>query len=218
MIKICWHCGQGTPAINPNCVQCGAPLSGPPSAPPTPSPPSGTIWEFKEFNIPLNIDGYSKNYQSIFNNKVLDFVNSVAKDGWIPDESIDFNTLYYLRRIREETRDHLRKFICGGYGYFISVTIRFRRLSGHSHETYQVINHQDNSSFDVVLASYNNKINAIKAIKEVTNKGLAESNNLVNKLPVILRHNVSTAEAEFIIKIFAKYKEYVEIKESQGTY
>jgi large subunit ribosomal protein L7/L12 len=56
---------------------------------------------------------------------------------------------------------------------------------------------EEKTQFTVVLASAGDqKINAIKAVREITGLGLAESKALVDSAPKPVKENVSKAEAE----------------------
>ena len=64
---------------------------------------------------------------------------------------------------------------------------------------------EEKTSFTVVLADAGaNKINVIKAVREITGLGLAESKALVDGAPKAVKENVSKADAE---EAAAKLKE-----------
>ncbi|MEN3033871.1 MAG: 50S ribosomal protein L7/L12 [Aquificaceae bacterium] len=72
---------------------------------------------------------------------------------------------------------------------------------------------EEKTEFDVILKSAGaNKINVIKAVREITNLGLKEAKDLVEGAPKPVKEGISKEEAE---KIAAKLKEAgaeVEIK------
>ncbi len=56
---------------------------------------------------------------------------------------------------------------------------------------------EEKSEFNVELTSFgDNKINVIKAVKEITGLGLAEAKALVDAAPKMIKEGVKTAEAE----------------------
>jgi len=58
---------------------------------------------------------------------------------------------------------------------------------------------QEKSSFDVELTSPGgSKINVIKAVRELTGKGLKEAKELVDSAPVVIKEGASKEEAEEI--------------------
>ena len=58
---------------------------------------------------------------------------------------------------------------------------------------------EDCESYTVMLTSYGpSKVNAIKAVREVTALGLREAKELVESAPVAVTEGVSAAEAESI--------------------
>jgi large subunit ribosomal protein L7/L12 len=63
----------------------------------------------------------------------------------------------------------------------------------------------ETTEFTVVLtAAGENKINVIKAVREVTSLGLKEAKDLVDRPPGVIKDNVSKEEAEAIRKKFIK--------------
>ena len=72
---------------------------------------------------------------------------------------------------------------------------------------------EEQTEFTVTLKDVGaNKINAIKAVREITSLGLREAKELVDKAPGILKENVSKEEAETIRKKFEEAGAKVEIK------
>ncbi len=71
----------------------------------------------------------------------------------------------------------------------------------------------EKTEFTVVLtAAGANKINVIKAVREVTSLGLKEAKDLVDGAPKPVKENVSKEEAETIKKKFTEAGATVEIK------
>jgi len=72
---------------------------------------------------------------------------------------------------------------------------------------------EEKTEFSVVLASVGaNKINVIKAVREVTSLGLKEAKDLVDGAPKAVKEGVSKDEAETIKKKFTEAGATVEIK------
>ncbi len=72
---------------------------------------------------------------------------------------------------------------------------------------------EEKTEFTVVLASVgSNKINVIKAVREVTSLGLKEAKDLVDGAPKPVKEGVSKDEAETIKKKFTEAGATVEIK------
>ncbi|MGH9487638.1 MAG: 50S ribosomal protein L7/L12 [Terriglobales bacterium] len=72
---------------------------------------------------------------------------------------------------------------------------------------------EEKTEFTVVLASVGaNKINVIKAVREVTSLGLKEAKDLVDGAPKTIKEGVPKAEAETIKKKFTDAGATVEIK------
>ncbi|HLJ26908.1 MAG TPA: 50S ribosomal protein L7/L12 [Candidatus Angelobacter sp.] len=71
----------------------------------------------------------------------------------------------------------------------------------------------EKTEFTVVLtAAGANKINVIKAVREVTSLGLKEAKDLVDGAPKPIKENVSKEEAETIKKKFTEAGASVEVK------
>jgi large subunit ribosomal protein L7/L12 len=71
----------------------------------------------------------------------------------------------------------------------------------------------EKTEFTVVLTSAGgNKINVIKAVREVTSLGLKEAKDLVDGAPKPIKENVSKEEAETIKKKFTEAGATVEVK------
>jgi large subunit ribosomal protein L7/L12 len=72
---------------------------------------------------------------------------------------------------------------------------------------------EEKTEFTVVLTSAGaNKINVIKAVREVTSLGLKEAKDLVDGAPKTVKENVSKDEAEAIKKKFTEAGATVEVK------
>ena len=72
---------------------------------------------------------------------------------------------------------------------------------------------EEKTEFTVVLTGAGaNKINVIKAVREVTSLGLKEAKDLVDGAPKSIKENVSTEEAETIKKKFIDAGATVEVK------
>lgn len=72
---------------------------------------------------------------------------------------------------------------------------------------------EEQTEFDVVLTAIgSNKINVIKAVREVTSLGLKEAKELVDNAPKPIKEGVSKAEAETLQKKFSEAGATVEVK------
>ena len=72
---------------------------------------------------------------------------------------------------------------------------------------------EEKTEFNVILISAGaNKINVIKAVREVTNLGLKEAKDLVDGAPKPIKEGVNKDEAEAIRKKFADAGATVEVK------
>src|SRR5438552_12342280 len=72
---------------------------------------------------------------------------------------------------------------------------------------------EEKTEFNVILvAAGANKINVIKAVREVTNLGLKEAKDLVDGAPKAIKEGVNKDEAETIRKKFADAGATVEVK------
>ncbi len=72
---------------------------------------------------------------------------------------------------------------------------------------------EEKTEFTVVLTEVGgNKINVIKAVREVTSLGLKEAKDLVDGAPKTIKEGVSKEEAETIKKKFADAGATVEVK------
>jgi len=72
---------------------------------------------------------------------------------------------------------------------------------------------EEKTEFSVVLTAVgSNKINVIKAVREVTNLGLKEAKDLVDGAPKPIKEGVSKEEAESIKKKFTEAGATVEVK------
>src|SRR5262249_20340499 len=73
---------------------------------------------------------------------------------------------------------------------------------------------EEKTEFTVVLKEVGaNKINVIKAVREVTSLGLKEAKDLVDGAPKTVKEGVSKEEAENIKKKFTEAGAQVEVKE-----
>ena len=72
---------------------------------------------------------------------------------------------------------------------------------------------EEKTEFSVILTSFGaNKINVIKAVREVTSLGLKEAKDLVEAAPKAVKEGVNKDEAETIKKKFVDAGATVEIK------
>jgi large subunit ribosomal protein L7/L12 len=72
---------------------------------------------------------------------------------------------------------------------------------------------EEKTEFNVILmAAGSNKINVIKAVREVTNLGLKEAKDLVDGAPKPIKEGVNKDEAETIKKKFVDVGATVEVK------
>ncbi len=72
---------------------------------------------------------------------------------------------------------------------------------------------EEKTEFNVILTAVGaNKINVIKAVREVTSLGLKEAKDLVDGAPKPIKEGVSKEEAEAIKKKFADAGATVEVK------
>ncbi len=72
---------------------------------------------------------------------------------------------------------------------------------------------EEQTEFNVVLTAIgSNKINVIKAVREVTSLGLKEAKELVDNAPKPIKEGVSKAEAETLQKKFSEAGATVEVK------
>ena len=72
---------------------------------------------------------------------------------------------------------------------------------------------EEKTEFNVILvAAGSNKINVIKAVREVTNLGLKEAKDLVDGAPKPVKEGVSKAEAEDVKKKIEEAGGTVELK------
>ena len=72
---------------------------------------------------------------------------------------------------------------------------------------------EEKTEFDVVLASFGaNKLNVIKAVREITGLGLKDAKDLVEGAPKTVKEGVSKDEAENIKKALTEAGATVEIK------
>ena len=72
---------------------------------------------------------------------------------------------------------------------------------------------EEKTEFNVILtAAGSNKINVIKAVREVTNLGLKEAKDLVDGAPKAIKEGVNKDEAEAIKKKFTDAGATVEVK------
>ena len=72
---------------------------------------------------------------------------------------------------------------------------------------------EEKTEFNVILtAAGANKINVIKAVREVTSLGLKEAKDLVDGAPKAIKEGVSKDEAEAIKKKFTDAGATIEVK------
>ena len=72
---------------------------------------------------------------------------------------------------------------------------------------------EEKTEFDVVLASFGaNKLNVIKAVREITGLGLKDAKDLVEGAPKTVKEGVSKDEAETVKKALEEAGAEVEVK------
>jgi len=72
---------------------------------------------------------------------------------------------------------------------------------------------EEKTEFDVILANFGaNKLNVIKAVREITGLGLKDAKDLVEGAPKTVKEGVSKDEAEKIKAAFVEAGATVEIK------
>ena len=72
---------------------------------------------------------------------------------------------------------------------------------------------EEQTEFNVVLTNFgDNKINVIKAVREVTSLGLKEAKDLVESAPVNVKEGITKDEAESVRKKLAEAGATVEVK------
>jgi len=72
---------------------------------------------------------------------------------------------------------------------------------------------EEKTDFEVVLKTVGDKkINVIKVVREVTDLGLKEAKDVVDKAPASVKKGISKEEAETIKKKFAEVGAEIEIK------
>ena len=72
---------------------------------------------------------------------------------------------------------------------------------------------EEKTEFDVVLASFGaNKLNVIKAVREITGLGLKDAKDLVEGAPKTVKEGVSKDEAESLKKSLEEAGAEVEVK------
>ena len=72
---------------------------------------------------------------------------------------------------------------------------------------------EEKTEFDVILASFGaNKLNVIKAVREITGLGLKEAKEMVEGAPKNVKEGVSKDEAESIKKALEEAGAEVEVK------
>jgi len=72
---------------------------------------------------------------------------------------------------------------------------------------------EEQTEFTVVLAAFgDNKVNVIKAVREVTSLGLKEAKDLVDGAPKAVKEGISKADAEAVAKKLTDAGAKVEIK------
>lgn len=72
---------------------------------------------------------------------------------------------------------------------------------------------EEKTEFDVVMTSFgDNKVNVIKAVREITGLGLKEAKDLVESAPSTVKEGVAKADAEAIKKKLEEAGAKVELK------
>ncbi|MDR0401730.1 MAG: 50S ribosomal protein L7/L12 [Endomicrobium sp.] len=86
-------------------------------------------------------------------------------------------------------------------------------VSANANSASQQSTIDEKTEFNVLLVSVGaNKINVIKAVREITNLGLKESKDLVDAAPKLIKENVAKSEAEEVKKKLVEAGATVEIK------
>ena len=198
----CISCGVEFPDGANFCLKCGKPQH-PASDAPTPTPMQGR-WEYSEFSEP--IPGKLRCPED--HDQAMDQIDIVVKFllgrlapfGWEPMEPVEASRLLSASRIFTETIDGF----FSEREYYSKVRINFRRWvtddqAKKDAEVEAKTGKLAKTSFDVIFVACGpNKINAIKAVRDVTTLGLKESLYLVEHPGAVIRHAVSRAEAESI--------------------
>jgi large subunit ribosomal protein L7/L12 len=72
---------------------------------------------------------------------------------------------------------------------------------------------EEKTEFDVVMTSFGeNKVGAIKAVREITGLGLKEAKDMVESAPVTVKEGIAKADAEALKKKLEEAGAKVEIK------
>ena len=72
---------------------------------------------------------------------------------------------------------------------------------------------EEKTEFDVILASFGaNKLNVIKAVREITGLGLKDAKDLVESAPKAIKEGLSKADAEALQKQLTDVGASVELK------
>ena len=72
---------------------------------------------------------------------------------------------------------------------------------------------EEKTEFDVVMSSFGeNKVNVIKAVREITGLGLKEAKDMVEGVPVTVKEAISKADAEVVKKKLEEAGAKAEVK------
>ncbi|WP_185873725.1 50S ribosomal protein L7/L12 [Blattabacterium cuenoti] len=80
-------------------------------------------------------------------------------------------------------------------------------------EEKKISEKEEKNIFNIVLkSSGNSKLSVVKLVKEITGKGLKESKDLVDTIPVIIKKSVEKKEAENLKNQFENIGAEIELK------
>ena len=146
---------------------------------------------------------------------VKSILEQLAPFGWEPMEPVEASRLLSANRISTET---IGSGIFSENEYYSRVRINSRRWitddqAKKDAEIEAKTGKPPKTSFDVIFVACGpNKIDAIKAVREVTDIGLKESLYLVEHPVSVIRHAVSRADAELLQDRFRRIGATVEIR------
>ena len=125
---------------------------------------------------------------------------AIATEDFI--QQIDSMSVLELNQLVKALEDH--------YGVSAAAAAMPMAMAGGAAAAAPV---EEKTEFSVVLTSVGgNKINVIKAVREVTSLGLKEAKDLVEGAPQVVKEGVSKDEAEAIKKKFADAGAEVQVK------
>ncbi len=109
-----------------------------------------------------------------------------------------------------ELADYIKEFETR---YGIKAEMAAVAAAGAAPAAAEVAQAEEKTDFEVVLKNVGDKkINVIKVVREVTDLGLKEAKDVVDKAPASVKKGVSKEEAETIKKKFAEVGAEIEIK------